>query len=149
MGGGCRTCPVSTSSLSKVLKSRAEVSYQITLLPPGRSLQQPAMSRERGWELQPAIPHLLFLMASFNCLECCSHQLMWQQQRAGEAEGSRQGEVLGCSSRDIGCGGLFSCMIKEGLTALVAALRPIYRMEATSDTKSTGSPHCFRSLGYM
>lgn len=106
------------------------------------------MSRERGWELWCALPHLLFLMASFNCLERWSHQLLWRQQRrAGEAEGSGQGG--GCRSRDIGGGGLFSCMVKEGLVAFVTALHPIYRMEETSDAKSAGSPRCFHSPGCM
>lgn len=51
VGGGHQTCPVSTSSLSNVFKSSAEVGCQIAL-----ALQQPVMSRERGWELGSALP---------------------------------------------------------------------------------------------
>lgn len=55
------------------------------LLPPGQSLHQPAMSQGRSCSLLLCPSCSLWLLLS--ALGCCSQQLLWQQQRAGSAEG--------------------------------------------------------------
>lgn len=62
--------------------------------------------------------------------------------------GEQAGRRAGCSSgRDIGCGASLCWMVQQGLVSLFTALHSVYRMEETSDAKTTDSSCCFHSLG--